>query len=253
MIRAEWIKMWSVRAPAGALLVLVGSTALFGAMFGLARARQWTSEEVFDPAQASLACVILTQIAAVTLGVLSITAETATATIRSTLAARPQRARLLAAKALLVGSATLVTGVAASLLAFLAGQPVIADQGAPRAFLTDPGVPRAILGGGLYLCAAALIGLALGVLLRSTAAAITTGIGLLLLIPLFASAMPATLARWVIGYWPSAAGLRILTTVPDPTTAGVLSSGPWPGFALLAAATAALLLLAAAVLHRRDL
>ncbi|MFI1988809.1 ABC transporter permease [Actinoplanes sp. NPDC020271] len=243
MIRSEWIKLRSLRSPVWCLIVLPAVNALFGAMIATAQARQWDGTQAWDPIRASLSGVIVAQIAAAVFGVLAFTTES----LRISLAATPRRARMLAAKALLVTGSMLVTGFVAGLVAFVAGQAAIRGQGVPDASLGDPGALRAVAGTGLYLAAASLIGLAVGVLTRSTAAAVTSVIVGGLLVPVFANAMPEALARFVIGYWPTAAGLRILATVPDPAMLD-----PWPGFGLLAGATAVLLVAAFSTFRRRD-
>ncbi|GAA2882741.1 ABC transporter permease [Actinoplanes cyaneus] len=244
MIRSEWIKMRSLRSPVWCLITLLGVTVLFGWMIATAQARQWDGAQPWDPVRAGLTGVIVAQIAAAVFGVLAFTTES----LRVTVAAAPRRARMLAAKALLVAGFVLVTGVVAALFAFLAGQAAIAGQGVPHASLGDPGALRAVAGAGLYLSAAGLLGLAAGVLTRSTAAAVTSVIVGGLLVPVFANAMPEVLARFVIGYWPTAAGLRILATTRDPAMLD-----PWPGFAVLAAATGALLVAAFVTFRRRDI
>lgn len=248
MIRAEWIKLWSLRSPVWCLVALAGIDVLFGWMIATAQARQWDGVERWDPVQVSLTGVLVTQIAAAVLGALAFTTESGSGTIRSTVAAMPRRGRVLAAKALIVAGAVLLVGVVAAVVAFLAGQAAIGGQGVPAATLGDPGAVRAVLGSGLYLTAAALIGMAAGVLTRSTAAAVTGVIVGALLVPVFANAMPEVLARFVIGYWPSAAGLRILSTVPDARMLG-----PWPGFGILAGTTVVLLAAALVTFRRRDI
>ncbi len=243
MIRSEWIKLRSLRSPAWCLIALLAVNVLFGWMIATAQARQWDGVAAWDPVRASLSGVIVTQIAAAVFGVLAFTTET----IRSSLAAMPRRSRLLAAKTLVVAVAVLLAGLVAALLAFLAGQAAIAARGVPHAGLTDPGAARAIAGAGLYLTAVALIGMAAGVLTRSTAAAVTGVIAGGLLVPVFASAMPEALARFVVGWWPTAAGLRILATTPDRDMLD-----PWPGFAVLAGTTVVLMVAAFVTFRRRD-
>ncbi|WIM93693.1 ABC transporter permease subunit [Actinoplanes oblitus] len=247
MIRAEWIKLRSLRSPRWSLAVLIGLNVLFGWMIATAQARQWTPGQAWDPVRVSLTGVLVTQIAAAVLGALAFTTETGSGTIRASLAAAPRRGRLLAAKALVVAVTVLVAGVLAGLLAFVVGQAALGDQGVPRASLGDPGAVRAVVGAGLYLTAAALLGMAAGVLTRSTTAAVTGVIVAALLVPVFANLMPEALAEFVIGYWPSAAGLRVLATVPDP-----LLLDPWPGFGILAGTTAALMTAAFVSFRRRD-
>ena len=56
-----------------------------------------------------------------TVGVLTVTSEYTSGTIRATFAAAPRRLRVLAAKAAVVGAVALITGEAAAFLSFFAG------------------------------------------------------------------------------------------------------------------------------------
>ncbi|HWS34568.1 MAG TPA: hypothetical protein VN408_17740, partial [Actinoplanes sp.] len=225
---------------------LIAVTGVFAGLMAFAQARQWDGG-VFDPAQVSLSGILTAQVVAGALGLLVITSETASGTLRSTLAAVPRRGRVLAAKIVTVSLTVAAAGTAAAFTAFLTARPVLLAQGAPTVPLTGPGVLRAIFGAAFYLTAAALIGLALGVLTRSTAAGLSILTGALLIVPVFITALPEGLARWTMRYWPSTAGLRMTATVGDPALLP-----PWAGFAVLATTTAALLAAAFLTLHRRD-
>ncbi|NVI93223.1 ABC transporter permease, partial [Actinomadura sp. BRA 177] len=119
--------------------------------------------------------------------------------------------------------------------------------GAPHVALGDPGTWRAIFGGGLYLALAGLLGLALGTLIRSTTATVTTLFASLLIVPAFAPAFPGRLADWTAKYWPPSAGGQITTGYRDPALLD-----PWPGFTVMAACVAVLLAAAFLAFRRRD-
>lgn len=97
---------------------------------------------------------------------------------------------------------------------------------------------------------AGLLGLAVGTLVRHSAGAVTTVIGLLLLPSLFGRLF-GDAQRWVAGISPTAA-LEKLTQTSDATAETVGSLGPWPSLLLVAGYTAVLVLAAGAVLRRRD-
>ncbi|WP_204298185.1 hypothetical protein [Actinoplanes campanulatus] len=246
-MRSEWIKFWSLRAPVAALAVLVVLNGGLAAMLSLARARQWDGG-VFDPVQVSLAEILMTQIAAAVLGLIVINAEIGAGTIRSTLAAIPRRSRVLAAKLVITALTVLVTGTGAAVLAFVVGQTVLAGQLVPTAGPGDPGVSRAVFGAGLYLTAAAVIGLAVGVLVRSAPGGVAIVMTGLLIVPIFANALPEAAARWILKFWPSVAGLRVISTTHD---ANLLS--PWAGFAVMAATALTLLATAFLIFRHRDM
>ena len=136
----------------------------------------------FDPAGYSLSGFFLAQLAIGTLGVVVITSEYQTGSIRATLAATPQRPIVLAAKAAVFATFAAVTGIVASLASFLVGQAILSDKDI-QTHLSDPGALRTVLGGGLYLALVGLLGLGIGTLIRRTAGAIATLVGLIVILP----------------------------------------------------------------------
>lgn len=248
-ISSEWTKLASLRSAwytAGLAVVLgVGFGALVSQGSGRRYAEMPAAERAtFDPTNVSLyGCFLLTQLAVGTLGVLVMTSEYATGTIGPSLAAVPRRGRLLAAKTVVFAAVSLVLGQVAAFGAFLAGQAALAGEGAPHAALADPDVTRAVVGAGLWLVLVGLLGMALGVVLRATAGAIATLVGVTLLVPLFSTMLPGPVGK----YWPTLAGLRITAVVPDPA-----ALSPWQGFGLLCATVAAVLAVAYAVFRTRD-
>ncbi|MEU4236352.1 ABC transporter permease [Actinoplanes sp. NPDC026619] len=245
-IRSEWVKFRSLRSLLATVVAVIVLTAGLGCLFAYARARH-TDGDAFDPTAASLSGILLAQIAVCVLGVLTISSEFASGTIRSSLVAVPGRSRLLAAKAATLTVVALVIGWAGGLAAFLLGQPLVRGEGVAAASLADPAPVRAVVGAGLYLTIVALFGLALGALIRSTAGALTTAIVVLLMVPIFSPALPDGMAAWVSRWWPSMAGLRVATVVPDPA-----ALGPWEGLSVLAGFVAATLLAAFLGFRRRD-
>ena len=110
------------------------------------------------------------------------------------------------------------------LVAFFAGQSVLAKAGLGISF-GQPGVARAVLGSALYLAVAGVLGLGLGALLRSTAAAVTALFGLLFGLQLLAGLIPGATGVTLEKFMPSTAGQAIASVHPDPGT----SLGPWAG------------------------
>src|SRR5262249_50900907 len=165
-----------------ALLATMIMIAGFGILYSLVRETRpphgAAAIASFDPAGVSLSGVQLAQIAVGVLGVLLITSEYATGLIRTTLAAVPRRLPVLWGKAALVTAATLAASLPAAFVAFVAGQSILA-RAHLSVPLSDPGVVRVVIGSALYLAVAALIGLGLGALLRSTAGAVAGPLGLL--------------------------------------------------------------------------
>jgi ABC-type transport system involved in multi-copper enzyme maturation permease subunit len=197
----------------------------------------------------------------VVIAAMFMTSEYRRGLIRTTLAATPRRGQVLAAKALVVGSAAFTAGLVAAVIAAAAGVRMSRDSGSyvlPVPWLTEV---RVVAGTAALLAVAAVLALAVGTLLRRGAAAITAVIAGLVLpyILATASVLPAGAAEWLLRVTPAAA-FAIQQSVPQytqvsaayPPVAGYYPLAPWAGFAVLCAFTAAALALAARVLHRRD-
>jgi ABC-2 type transport system permease protein len=249
---SEWTKMSSLRSTVYVALATVALGAGLAAFFGYGFGEQYATlgaadRAAFDPTATTLRSFLVAQLAIGVLGMLTVTGEYSTGMIRGSLAAVPRRGRLLAAKVLIVTAVALVLGQITAVTAFLASQPVLGSTGAPRAFLDQPGVPRAVVGMGLFLTLVALYGVALGVLVRTTAGALATLVATNVLVPVIAGILPPG-ARRVMQFWPSQAGSQVIRVLHSAEP----GLGPWAGFALLAASTVALLLAAYAVLRVRN-
>ena len=250
VMKSEWTKL---RTQPGALWSLLSAVILvvaFGILYSLlrvARPPHGAAAASFDPTSVSLAGVQLAQIAAGVLGVLLITSEYATGLIRTTLAAVPRRLPTLWGKAAVVTGAVVAVSVPAAVAVFLAGQAILGRQHLSVSF-SEPGVARAVIGGALYLAVAALLGLALGALLRSTAGGIAALFGLLFAVPILVGFLPGSLADEIGKYLPGTAGLAVTTVHPDPAT----SLAPWTGFGVFCAYARVLLGVAAVRMRRGD-
>jgi len=177
------------------------------------------------------------------LGVLVMTSEYSSGTIRATLAAIPRRGLVLAAKAAVWGTTALVAGELVTLAGFLAGAAFV-HGAVPRPALSQPDVLRAVVLSGVYLCLVGLIGLALGVIIRHGAAAITALVALVFVAPL------AGLAATPAGqYLPELIYANALGAT-KPVQGFTLS--PWAGLAIIAAYVVVLLSVGGWLLTRRD-
>ena len=210
-IGAEWIKLRSLRS----FLVSLALTAVFcigqaclvcssyaakGPTFDAAQ------RAGFDPLETNLQFVQIGILFFGVLGALVVTSEYGNGLIRTTLAATPQRGLVLAAKTGLFGIVALLSSAAICLIAFLAGQGILSGK-APSVGLGDPGVPGHLLGAIFYLTAGGLMGVFIGVLSRSTAIAISSVFGLLLVLPILLQNVPKDAAwRHTVPYLPSNAG-----------------------------------------------
>jgi len=243
-LAAEWTKLRSLRSTYWLLLVGAAATVGLAALItvGLGSGKVEVTGSAFDAANISLLGVWFGQITFAVVGVLTMTSEYATGSIRASLAAVPRRGVLLAAKLAAIGLIAAGIGTAVSLVAFLTGQAVLAGQN--RAVgLGDPGSAQAVLSAGSYLTAMGLLGVALGALLRHTVAAVLAILALGLGPTLVGALFPAWVRDHLLYYLPGPIGNRITATDPPPAFADYIALGAW---------VAGLGLLAFVVIRRRD-
>jgi len=247
VIRSEWTKLRSLPSTIWCLVATVSLVVGVGLAYATLRvARPPADPSGFDPAAVSLAGVQLAQLAIGVLGVLFITGEYATGSIRVSLAAVPRRLPVLWGKAVAFGVTTLVLSVPAVLVAFFAGQSILSAQNLSTS-LGAPGVSRAVLGSALFLTAVGLLGLGLGGVLRNTAGGIAALFGLLFAPQLVLGLLPESMSDAAYRYLPTPAGAAVSYVHRDPVTLG-----PWTGFGLFCLYTTIALALAAWQLRRRD-
>jgi ABC-2 type transport system permease protein len=247
--RSEWIKLRSLRSTGWALaasaVLTVGTGAVLCAI-SVAHLHAGKPTSI-DPVRLSLFGIYLAQLAVGLVGVLAATGEYATGTIRTTLTAVPRRLAVLWAKIGVVAAAVVVTSEATLLVTFLVCQAVLSGKHASVS-LADPGVLRAVAGSGLYLAGVSVLGVAIGFVVRSTAAAAGVMFGVVLVLPeVLGAALPPSLAPDILPYLPSNAGQAIMQTGPVSDT-----MAPWTGLALFAAYVVVVVVTAALVLRRRD-
>jgi ABC-2 type transport system permease protein len=250
--RAEWTKLRTVRSTYWTLLVTAVGMVAFGGLLSAAYVRHYdgaAAQASFDPAGYSLSGFFLAQLAVGVLGVVVITSEYQTGSIRATLAAVPQRRLVLAAKAAVFGAVAAAIGILSCVVSFLLGQAIFARKGI-QAHLGDPAVARSVIGAGLYLAVLGLLALGLGTLIRRTAGAIATVVGLVIILPVLAEGLPTAWQDAVTRYLPSTAGQAIIGRTKFTPPGHLLS--PWVGFAVFCAYAAAALIAAAITLERRD-
>ncbi|GAA0517469.1 ABC transporter permease [Paractinoplanes deccanensis] len=250
-LHAEWIKLRSLRSTWYTLACLfavgLGITAL--AANGAGRDWDTLSEAdrlAWDPTEHSLTSYIVAQLVIGVLGILVVTSEFATGLMRTTLTATPRRGRVLAAKVALAAAVAVVAGEVLMFAAFLIGQPLLARQGVPSAELGDPGVLSAVVAGGLYLAAIALLAVGLGTVMRATAGALATLVGIILLVPALAGLFPSWM-QGVFDYWPTIGGAAAMGTVADPDY-----PHPWLNLGGMCLGVAAVLAVAFVLFRRRD-
>jgi ABC-type transport system involved in multi-copper enzyme maturation permease subunit len=245
--KAEWIKLQSVRVNVVGILAAGAALVLLGVLFSaLAPTDMGPGGTATDSVSFAFGGISLSQLIIGVLAALFVGSEYASGLIRTTFGAVARRTRVLRAKAIVFGCAAWLAMTFGAFGAFFAGSAVYSGN-LPSYAIGDPGVLRAVLSAGFYGACVALIGIAVGFLVRSTAAAIGLLLGLLMLAPLLTELLPGTAGDTLTQVLPSNAGKAIMSlTSPD----NLLSPGL--GFAVLAAWVVGLLAAAAVTLRRRD-
>jgi ABC-2 type transport system permease protein len=234
VVRAEWTKLRTTPGLWWLLLVTAAVTVGLSAAVTAAAACP-----PMDCARLALSGVYLGQAPVAVLAVLTVSGEYSTALIRTTLTAVPNRAAVLAAKAVVLAAAVAAAG-APTLLASL----LVAGIGLPHGPML-----RATGGSVAYLALIALLSLGIAAVVRDSAAAIGTVLGLLYLPPVLTQMVTdPRLHRLLERIAPMSAGLSIQAT----RDLGGLAIGPWPGLGVLAAWSAGALLAGTVLLHCRD-
>jgi ABC-type transport system involved in multi-copper enzyme maturation permease subunit len=201
-------------------------------------------------------------IVAIVVGAMFITAEYRRGLIAVTLAAAPARGRVLAAKAVVIGSVTFVAALIGAAPVIPVGASLLRHHGNyvfPMSALTEV---RLIAGTAALLAITAVLALAAGTILRHAAGAITAVIALTVVTYFFSvplAVLPAGAADWLLRVTP-AAGFAIQQYVPaypqvnnlyTPPN-GYYPLAPWAGFGVLCLWAVAALCLATVLLRRRD-
>jgi ABC-type transport system involved in multi-copper enzyme maturation permease subunit len=203
----------------------------------------------FDPTSTSLAGVFVAQLIIGVLGVMVMSAEYGTGTIRATFSAAPRRPLVLVAKALVFGTVALVVSMVTSFLSFFLGQALLAAP-AVHATLATPGALREVAGTGIFLCLIGLFALGLATIIRHTAGAISTFVAILLVLPNVLRALPNSIYQDVSPYLPSRIGSTMLSIDPHSLSQHVFS--PWIGLLVMGGYTVALLIFGGVLMVRRD-
>jgi hypothetical protein len=254
VLASEWIKMRSVRSTGWSIFAMAFITIGVAVIAGVTVTHQWSSFSLpdkltFDPTGLSLRGLLFSELVIGVLGVLVISAEYGTVTIRATLSAVPHRPLVLASKAAVFGAVALVVGEILSFGAFFLGQALLSSP-APHAMLTQPGVLRAVVGGGLLVPVFGLFALGLGAMIRHTAGAITAYVGAFLVLPLIIESLPSSIGHPVLKFMPFVI-INAMTTTGRSFDIGPTFS-PWTGFAVMSAYAAATLLIGGWLMVRRD-
>ena len=252
VLLSEWTKFRSLRSTVFTLLIAVVLSIGIGALISAVSASQYhtlspAARAGFNPVSLSLNGTLFSQLAIGVLGVLVISGEYGTGMIRSSLTAVPGRLPVLWAKLGVFAGVVFAVMLVTSFVSFFLGQALLSSQHAGVA-ISAPGALRSVAGVALYLTVTGMTGMALGGLLRNTAAGISIFVAAFFVIPPLAGLLPASWSSHFAQYLPSNAGQALYgdgTGLAHPLA-------PWAGFGVLCSYAVVLIALAAWRLLRAD-
>lgn len=247
VLRAEWIKLRTVRShwvlayiAVAFPFVVATLTAVFADLDG------FDDESIASVVSGT---TIVSALLFGVIGVLSVAQEAAHGTLRVTFAAVPQRRQVLLAKVIVVAvTAVVVIGVAVA-ASVLSATSIASARDADLEMAGTSNGRAALLGSVLLAVLLALLGLALGMLIRN----VPTAVALLVLWPMVAENIVGGLLSLAFGesafrWMPYAAGFQLAIVEEFEDGWG----SRWLAGAYFAAWVAALLAIGFAVNERRD-
>lgn len=224
-VRAEVVKFTSV--PSSVILLL--TTLVI--MVGIAAAAAWgfgsMQDAMGDSPEATEAMgdmgsiadtiapsgIMLAQLIVGSLGVLVMSSEFATGMARATFAAIPKRFPVVLAKAVLITVMAIVVAVVSTLIAALVIMPILSNYSMEQDLGSET-FQRNLWFGAAYVAVVALLGMALGGLLRNAAGAIVTLVGIVFVLPVVLSIFANDFISDVSRFLPDAAYANLIGATP---------------------------------------
>jgi ABC-2 type transport system permease protein len=175
LMRSEFLKLRTIRL--NVVLVAIGMIFVV-VVLALVGAFAPTEEDFIGPTSSDVVSIVgvasvLTGLLVSVVAVLSVSAEFGYGTIRPTLVATPNRVKVFAAKALVLAILAPVIGAITGVVAYLVGFGLLSARGAEdlKLFDSDGTVP-VLVGLPVLFLILAMFGYALGLLIRSSPAAV---------------------------------------------------------------------------------
>jgi ABC-2 type transport system permease protein len=254
-LSSEWTKLRTVRSTwimAGLLIALpIGFTAVVALVSGITF-DSWGegAQASFDPVLGSMPGLLFSLILLIVFGATAVSSEYSSGLIRTSFIVTPQRGRVLASRAIIVGACGLAISMIIAPAMFLVSQAIHGSYGLETASIADSDALRFV---AIYMFVVGLthtlIPFAIAWLLRGTASAITASIAFFFLPWMLSPILPAWLQQNVLRYTPDLA-IDSLTgyTAADAAT----HLGLWAASVVIVVWLVGLFALAAFVLSRRD-
>jgi ABC-2 type transport system permease protein len=216
--KSEWIKFRSVRSSINGALITVLLTIGISALVAVAVKSHWPHVHErhggFDPDSIAVVGVFFAQFAFGVIGALFITSEYSSSSIRTSLAAVPSRMRLVFSKVIVLTISGFVIAEASVFAAFFTVMSIFHGK-VPTVSITQGDVFRSVFLAGVYLTLLALIGFALGLLLRQSSICISVFVFSLLILPIITNFLPSTWQADMVRFEPSELGSAMMSTTPQ--------------------------------------
>lgn len=178
VVAAEWTKLTSLRST---YAVLVATVVVSGVLTHLSASAS-SGDPGFDPLRSLTDGLVLAQVGPLVLGVLVGTGEHGSGAFRATFTAVPRRVPVLVGQTVATAAFALLTAVLAVGAAVLGILPAAASRDITPD-LASGGTPQVLAGMVASLVGTALLGLAIGALLRRPVPALVAAVVLLLVLP----------------------------------------------------------------------
>ncbi|MFF9642497.1 ABC transporter permease [Kitasatospora aureofaciens] len=227
LLAAEWVKLRSLRstywllALASLVAIVINVNAVHSDLTYLDNPPPplpGVPPDRYDPLFHGLSLIAgyLMAIAAGSLGAITVFGEYTTGMIRTTFAAVPDRRGVIAAKVVLIGGITALAGAVVSTVSFFTTNAMLASRHVGLS-VTEGVSLQAVLGYAAIVPVCALIGMALGAVLRHATGSIVSLVLLLFILPLM---FGGDRYRWLneIGSHLPMATVNRLTYNPDSRT-----------------------------------
>jgi len=287
-IASEFTKLRSVRSTYYTLIALVVISVGISLIAGLGIAsnlhnQPWNKPGTDATQDSLIAFFELGQLIVAVLGALVITSEYSTGMIRTSLTAMPRRGTVYAAKLIVLTTVTLVVSLVTAFIAFFVGQAALSGSGVAASLFHSVTIPAgvqmsppaggpgngppnyvfqghevissgtvlsAVIGAALFVTVVALIAFGLGAIIRHTAGAITSVIGLMFILSIIVHILPSSWSDDILRFLPDAAGRVISVTVGSGGDAHLWSA--WPQFLVTVAWAVVLVAIGGYLFRKRD-
>jgi hypothetical protein len=251
VVKSEWIKFRTVRSSVMGVIVFIVLTIGLSGLIAWAIRSHWSQSSVadkltFDPVSTSLAGILFAQFAVGVIGVLFITSEYSSGSIRTTLTAVSNRVRLITAKTIVLAASLIAVSEIVCFVTFELGQSIFKGV-VPTASLGTADVLRSVLLAGLYLTLLAIACFALGLIVRHSAACISIFVSVLLIVPIIFAFLPQSWQDSYEKYLPSELGRSMMSPFP-----AAHHLGAWNACILLLVYVAVIYGVGATMMVRRD-